>query len=57
MQIVCEATQSDNIDVQVAAFECLCKIVSLYYEKMDMYMAKALYGVHSVIEAYFRLHF
>ena len=45
MQIVCEATQMDNSDIQVAAFECLCKIMSLYYEKMDFYMAKALYGI------------
>jgi importin subunit beta-1 len=42
MQIVCEATQSASTDTQVAAFECLVRIVSLYYEKMHFYMEKAL---------------
>lgn len=45
MQIVCEATQMTNTDIQVSAYECLCKIMSLFYEKMDFYMAKALYGI------------
>lgn len=42
MQVVCEATQSPDIDVQVAAFECLVRIVQLYYDKMAFYMEKAL---------------
>lgn len=42
MQIVCEATQSANSETQVAAFECLVRIVSLYYDKMHHYMEKAL---------------
>jgi importin subunit beta-1 len=42
MQIVCEATQSTSSDTQVAAFECLVRIVSLYYDKMNAYMEKAL---------------
>jgi len=45
MQVVCEATQSDNESVKVAAFECLVRIMQLYYEKMEFYMQKALYGV------------
>ncbi|KAI9332514.1 armadillo-type protein [Obelidium mucronatum] len=45
MQIVCEGTVSPEEDVQVAAFECLVKIVQLYYEKMPMYMSQALYGL------------
>ncbi|KAJ1330084.1 hypothetical protein BSLG_009756 [Batrachochytrium salamandrivorans] len=45
MQIVCEATQSTDSDLQVVAFECLVKIMSLYYEKMVFYMQKALYGL------------
>ncbi len=46
MQIVCEATQSStSFDLQVAAFECLVKIMSLYYDKMVFYMEKALFGV------------
>ncbi len=45
MQIVCEATQMENTDIQVSAYECLCKIMSLFYDKMDFYMSKALYGI------------
>ncbi|KAK8846795.1 hypothetical protein IAR55_005883 [Kwoniella newhampshirensis] len=44
MQVVCEATQSPSIPVQVGAFECLVKIMALYYEKMDFYMERALFG-------------
>ena len=45
MQVVCEATQNPNTDVQVGAFECLVKIMSLYYDKMGYYMERALFGV------------
>jgi importin subunit beta-1 len=45
MQVVCEATQSASIDVQVAAFECLVRIMGLYYDKMNFYMERALFGV------------
>ena len=45
MQVVCEATQSGAIPVQVGAFECLVKIMSLYYDKMSYYMERALFGV------------
>ncbi|KAI9144908.1 putative karyopherin beta-1 subunit [Paraphysoderma sedebokerense] len=45
MQVVCEATQSKDTDVEVAAFECLIKIMQLYYDKMVLYMEKALYGL------------
>ncbi|KAJ3074080.1 karyopherin beta [Rhizoclosmatium hyalinum] len=45
MQIVCEGTVSPDEDVQVAAYECLVKIVQLYYDKMPMYMSQALYGL------------
>jgi importin subunit beta-1 len=45
MQIVCEATQSPSIPVQVGAFECLVKIMQLYYDKMKLYMERALFGV------------
>jgi len=45
MQVVCEATQSENESVKVAAFECLVRIMQLYYEKMELYMQKALYGL------------
>lgn len=45
MQVVCEATQAGDADVQVAAFECLVKIMSYFYDFMQMYMEKALFGV------------
>jgi importin subunit beta-1 len=45
MQIVCEGTQSENPEVQMISFECLVKIMTLYYDKMGFYMEKALYGV------------
>lgn len=45
MQVVCEATQNSSITVQVAAFECLVRIMSLYYDKMGFYMERALFGV------------
>lgn len=45
MQVVCEATQSQDLEVQVAAFECLVRIMQVYYEMMPFYMQKALFGV------------
>jgi len=45
MQVVCEATQSSDENVQIAAFECLVRIMQLYYDKMEVYMQKALFGV------------
>ncbi|KAJ1945548.1 karyopherin Kap95, partial [Linderina pennispora] len=45
MQTVCEATQSPDVNVQVAAFECLVRIMQLYYDKMQFYMEKALFGL------------
>ncbi|KAH9834388.1 ARM repeat-containing protein [Rhodofomes roseus] len=45
MQVVCEATQSPSVTVQVGAFECLVKIMTLYYEKMSFYMERALFGL------------
>lgn len=45
MQVVCEATQADDSDLQASAFGCLAKIMSLYYRHMSLYMEKALYGL------------
>ncbi|KAG0300028.1 karyopherin beta [Dissophora globulifera] len=45
MQVVCEATQSSDVQVQVASFECLVRIMQLYYEHMPFYMQKALFGL------------
>ncbi len=45
MQVVCEATKSPDVAVVVAAFECLVRIMSLYYDKMALYMQQALFAV------------
>lgn len=45
MQVICEATQSSDHRIQAAAFGCLNRIMSLYYEKMKFYMEKALFGL------------
>ncbi|KAI9314920.1 armadillo-type protein [Dichotomocladium elegans] len=45
MQVVCEATQSESSELQVAAFECLVRIMQLYYDKMHYYVEKALFGL------------
>jgi len=45
MQVVCEATQNQAVEVQAAAFETLVRIMSLYYDKMSYYMERALFGV------------
>lgn len=51
MQVVCEATQNQSVLVQVGAFECLVRIMSLYYEKMSLYMEQALFGV-GIVDRY-----
>lgn len=48
MQVVCEATQNSHVNVQVGAFECLVRIMSLYYDKMGFYMERALFGVREI---------
>ena len=49
MQVICEATQNPSIPVQVGAFECLVRIMSLYYDKMAFYMEQALFGVCCIL--------
>lgn len=53
MQVVCEATQNPSVPVQVAAFECLVRIMSLYYDKMGFYMERALFGVSFHLDLFF----
>lgn len=45
MQVVCEATQSTNTQVRVAALQCLVKVMSLYYQFMEHYMGPALFAI------------
>lgn len=45
MQVICESTQSEDTRVQAAAFGCLNRVMSVYYDKMRFYMEKALFGL------------
>lgn len=45
MEVVCEATQSTDTQICVAALQCLVKIMSLYYKYMEPYMAQALFPI------------
>jgi len=45
MQVVCEATQTDQMQVKVSALQCLVKIMSLYYQYMEAYMGQALFAI------------
>ena len=45
MEAVCNSAMKPPLDLQVGAFECLVKIMTLYYDKMVVYMEKALFGV------------
>jgi importin subunit beta-1 len=45
MQIICEATQSENDQIKVSALQNLVKIMNLYYEFMEAYMSQALFAI------------
>lgn len=45
MQIICEATQSNNDQIKVSALQNLVKIMNIYYEYMEPYMGPALFAV------------
>lgn len=45
MEVVCEATQADDTDLQVAAYGAMARIMSLYYEYMGFYMEQALFSL------------
>ncbi|KAL1490417.1 hypothetical protein ABEB36_013118 [Hypothenemus hampei] len=45
MEVVCEATQSEDTQIKVTALECLVKIMSLYYQHMEAYMGMALFAI------------
>lgn len=45
MQVVCEATQSNENQLKVAALQNLVKIMSLYYQHMEEYMGRALFPI------------
>jgi importin subunit beta-1 len=55
MQVVCEATQSSNLKIQVAALQNLVKILTLYYDYMEYYMGPALFAVRRFFN--FKLRF
>ncbi|TLD27739.1 importin subunit beta-1 [Venturia nashicola] len=45
MQVICEATQADDSRIQQGSYGCLNRIMGLYYDKMQFYMEKALFGL------------
>lgn len=45
MEVVCESTQCTDVQISVAALQCLVKILSLYYQHMEPYMAQALFPI------------
>nr|CAA05691.2 importin beta [Drosophila melanogaster] len=45
MEVVCEATQCQDSQISVAALQCLVKIMTLYYQYMEPYMAQALFPI------------
>jgi importin subunit beta-1 len=45
MQVACNATQSPETSIKVAALQCLVKIMSLYYRHMEPYMGRALFQI------------
>ncbi|GAB7341987.1 hypothetical protein MBLNU457_g0283t2 [Dothideomycetes sp. NU457] len=45
MQVICEATQAEDMRIQQGAYGCLNRIMGLYYDKMRFYMEKALFGL------------
>lgn len=45
MEVVCESTQSPDSQIAVAALQCLVKILTLYYQYMEPYMAQALFPI------------
>ena len=49
MQVVCEATQSSSLKIQVAALQNLVKILTLYYDYMEYYMGPALFAVRKCL--------
>lgn len=51
MQIICEATQSDNNLIKVSALQNLVKIMNLYYEFMEAYMGQALFAVIFILKS------
>ncbi|XP_043211672.1 importin subunit beta-1-like isoform X2 [Amphibalanus amphitrite] len=45
MEVTCEATQSSDTQIRVAALQCLVKIMTNYYQYMETYMGPALFAI------------
>lgn len=41
LQVICEGTNSPDVRVREASFECFVKIASSYYDKLPPYMVGA----------------
>lgn len=42
---VCKAAASPNQKIQLAALQCLVKIMTLYYQYMEVYLVQAVYAI------------
>lgn len=42
---MCEATQAESKEVQVASLQVLVRVMTLYYAHMQTYMGPALFGI------------
>eukprot|EP00283_Hemiselmis_rufescens_P010191 CAMPEP_0173432662 /NCGR_PEP_ID=MMETSP1357-20121228/10379_1 /TAXON_ID=77926 /ORGANISM="Hemiselmis rufescens, Strain PCC563" /LENGTH=901 /DNA_ID=CAMNT_0014397289 /DNA_START=64 /DNA_END=2769 /DNA_ORIENTATION=+ len=42
MQVICEACTCNNEEIQEHAYQCLCRIAELYYDKLIPYIQKLL---------------
>lgn len=49
LQVICEGTNSQDVRVREASFECFVKIASSYYDKLPPYMASSagLFGIYA----------
>lgn len=48
MGAICNGTQVPDIDVRLAAFDCIILVASLYYSKLQSYMG-ALFSVRIIL--------
>ena len=56
METVCTCTVNKDADIRTMAFECLVKIMTLYYEFMEPYMKSALVGLTTAAMQYTVTH-
>jgi importin subunit beta-1 len=50
MQVICEGTNSQDVRVREASFECFVKIASSYYDKLPPYMDTIFQLTHNAVK-------